>query len=305
MTDKLIKGLESLNIDHNEPIKNVQKKKSTRRKPKKSVVKSDGIVPWTKVNGHWYFLGQVSFSWSKLEDTKIDPFRGGRNPNESAKQTASRETDEESSHALKFENVHDRFDGSLDNLFYVQCSFKPKQLLDLVGFYDTNRQNPKIGKECAECFGIVWIEFNDQLLENAKKDQQLFVDVSGKKYRIAKQFVDMINDPKVSSVRDNAPCFEFQEHVGEFKSLVAVHSSSGLVNCDMDDDDSWRQSKYQLKHENIQKPDLGVCWDFQRGNCRKGDRCKYSHTMDQAQPATKNTGRKHKQQRKNRKPKNN
>jgi hypothetical protein len=57
-----------------------------------------GVVPWAKINGVWYFLGQAGYS-STLYDLKIDPLRGTFDADKGDKthwDTAVRECYEES-----------------------------------------------------------------------------------------------------------------------------------------------------------------------------------------------------------------
>jgi hypothetical protein len=62
-----------------------------------------GIMLWTKHEGEWYFIAQLSPS-GFLGDVKIDPLRGQRVDQEDVWQTATRELFEESSRLFDFRN---------------------------------------------------------------------------------------------------------------------------------------------------------------------------------------------------------
>jgi hypothetical protein len=62
-----------------------------------------GVILWTKHEGEWYFIAQISPS-GFLGDVKIDPLRGQRVDQEDVWQTATRELFEESSRLFDFRN---------------------------------------------------------------------------------------------------------------------------------------------------------------------------------------------------------
>jgi hypothetical protein len=95
-----------------------------------------GIILWTKHEGEWYFIAQISPSGFK-GDVKIDPLRGQRIDQEDVWQTATRELFEESSRLFDFRNsktakeiIENQFDGkkitSKSTIFHFQVVFDVK-----------------------------------------------------------------------------------------------------------------------------------------------------------------------------------